>query len=82
MNTALSILQRIVSTFIVNAMAIVTGSAMLGVDIAKGAIIAGFAAVAQVVEKLARYSVDGTLTKAEINKAFMGSVPNADGDDE
>lgn len=78
MNTALSIIQRIISTFIVNAMAIVTGSAILGVDITKGAIIAGFAAVAQVIEKLARYSVDGTLTKEEINKAFMGSVPPTD----
>jgi hypothetical protein len=70
MNTALSIIQRIISTFIVNAMAIVTGSAMLGVDITKGAIIAGFSAVAQVVERLARASVDGKLTTQEINEAF------------
>jgi len=71
MNTALSIIQRIISTFIVNAMAIVTGSAMLGVDITKGAIIAGFSAVAQVVERLARASVDGKLTQQEINEAFV-----------
>jgi hypothetical protein len=70
MNTAISIIQRIISTFIVNAMAIVTGSAMLGVDITKGAIIAGFSAVAQVVERLARASVDGKLTTQEINDAF------------
>jgi hypothetical protein len=76
MNTAISIIQRIISTFIVNAMAIVTGSALLGVDIAKGAIIAGFSAVAQVVERLARSSVDGKLTTAEINAAFTGVVPS------
>jgi hypothetical protein len=75
MNTAISIIQRIISTFIVNAMAIVTGSALLGVDIAKGAIIAGFSSVAQVVERLARASVDGKLTTAEINAAFTGVVP-------
>jgi hypothetical protein len=71
MHIAISIIQRIISTFIVNAMAIVTGSAILGVDITKGSIIAGFSAVAQVVERLARASVDGKLTTQEINDAFV-----------
>jgi hypothetical protein len=33
--------------------------------------IAGFSAVAQVVERLARASVDGKLTTQEINEAFV-----------
>ena len=71
MTIAISIIQRIISTFIVNAMTIVTGSAILGVDITKGAIIAGVSAVAQVVERLARASVDGKLTTQDINDAFV-----------
>lgn len=75
MKLATSITQRIISTFIVNAMAIITGSAMFGVDITKGALIAGFSAVAQVVERLARASVDGKLTMSEVNDAFAPIAP-------
>ena len=40
----------------------------------KAAALAGFAAVAQVVERLARASLDGKLTSAEINEAFLGKA--------
>jgi hypothetical protein len=39
----------------------------------KAALLAGFVAVAQVAEKLARASMDGELTKEEIDEAFLGA---------
>lgn len=82
MNTAISIIQRIISTFIVNAMAIIGGASIIGgIPVAKSALLAGISAVVTVIERLARASVDGNLTKEEINAAFTGVVPaekNAD----
>lgn len=76
MNKAISIVQRIISTFIVNAMAIIGGASIIGgIPVAKSALLAGVSAVVTVIEKLARASVDGTLTMDEINEAFVGSVP-------
>lgn len=73
MKKAQEIAQRIVSLFMANALAIVTGSAIVGgIPVWKAAALAGFTAVAQVVERLARASVDGTLTGEEINQAFGG----------
>ena len=81
MKTAVSIAQRIVSTFIVNAMAIVGGSALIGgIPVGKSALLAGVSACATVLERLARASVDGNLTAAEINEAFTGVVPAAKDD--
>lgn len=78
MNKALSIVQRIVSTFIVNAMAIIGGSAIIGgISVAKSALLAGISACVTVIERLARASVDGTLTKEEIDAAFGGVVPKS-----
>jgi len=78
MNKALSIVQRIISTFVVNAMAIIGGASILGgISVAKSAALAGISAVVTVVERLARASVDGTLTTEEINAAFGGVVPPA-----
>jgi hypothetical protein len=75
-NKAISIVQRIISTFIVNAMAIIGGASIIGgIPVAKSALLAGVSAVVTVIEKLARASVDGTLTMDEINEAFVGSVP-------
>jgi len=66
--------QRLVALFLSNALAIVTGSAIIGgIPVWKSAALAGFIAVAQVVEKLARASVDGTLTAQEISDAFGGN---------
>ena len=76
MNKAISIFQRIISTFIVNAMAIIGGASIIGgIPVAKSALLAGVSACVTVIEKLARASVDGTLTMDEINEAFVGSVP-------
>jgi len=73
MKKAQEIAQRIVSLFLANALAIVTGSAIIGgIPVWKAGALAGFTAVAQVVERLARASVDGTLTAEEINQAFGG----------
>lgn len=76
MKKALSIFQRIISTFVVNAMAIVGGSALIGgISVSKSALLAGVSAVVTVLERLARASVDGVLTYSEINEAFTGVAP-------
>ena len=73
MEKAKNILSRIVALFLSSALAIITGSAIVGgIPLWKSAALAGFTAVASVVEKLAKASVDGTLTKAEIDEAFGG----------
>jgi hypothetical protein len=76
MKTAISILQRIISTFVVNAMAIIGGASIIGgIPVAKSALLAGISACVTVVERLARLSVDGELSKEDINQAFTGVVP-------
>jgi hypothetical protein len=76
MKTAISIIQRIISTFVVNAMAIIGGASIIGgIPVAKSALLAGISACVTVIERLARSSVDGNLTTAEINAAFTGVVP-------
>jgi hypothetical protein len=78
MNTALSIAQRIVSTFIVNAMAIIGGASIIGgIPVVKSALLAGVSACVTVIERLARASVDGNLTQTEISEAFTGVTPEA-----
>jgi hypothetical protein len=63
---------RIVAVFLSSALAIVGGSAVIApeLEIWKSAVLAGFAAVATVVQKLAQASLDGSLTLEEINEAF------------
>ena len=74
MKKAQDIGQRVVSLFLANALAIITGSAIIGdIPVWKAAALAGFTAVAQVVERLARASVDGALTSEEISNAFGGN---------
>ena len=78
MKTAISILQRIISTFVVNAMAIIGGASIIGgIPVAKSAMLAGISACVTVIERLARSSVDGNLTAEEINAAFTGVTPPA-----
>jgi len=73
MGKAQEIGQRILSLFLANALAIVTGSAIIGgIPVWKAGALAGFTAVAQVVERLARASIDGNLTSDEISEAFGG----------
>ena len=69
-----NIIFRIFALFGSSALAAVAGGALIGVDLWKSAALAGIMACAQVVEKLLRFSVDGTLTKEEIEIAFTGAV--------
>ena len=65
---------RIVATFLTSALGIIGGASLLGdISMLKAAALAGFAAFAQVIERLARASLDGKLTKEEINEAFLGA---------
>jgi len=76
MKTAISIVQRIISTFIVNSMAIIGGASIIGgIPVVKSAMLAGISACVTVIERLARSSVDGNLTSSEINAAFTGVTP-------
>ena len=67
---ALDLGQRLVSLFIASALPIITGGAILGVDVVKSAGVAGLTALFSVVQKLATASVDGELTSEEISAAF------------
>ncbi len=71
-NKALNIAGRIVATFIVSALGIIGGAAILVPDVSvlQSALLAGFASCAQVIERLARASLDGVLTYEEIGDAF------------
>jgi hypothetical protein len=62
--------QRLFSLFLANALPAVTGGAVIGVSVTKSALLAGFMACVQVVQKLAVASTDGELTKEEIQEAF------------
>ena len=74
MKKAQDITQRLIALFMANALAIITGSAIVGgIPVWKAAALAGFTAVAQVAEKLARASVDGNLSTQEISDAFGGN---------
>lgn len=66
----LDIGQRLVSLFIASALPIITGGAILGVDVVKSAGVAGLTALFGVIQKLAAASVDGELSAEEISKAF------------
>jgi hypothetical protein len=66
----LDLTQRLISLFIASALPIITGGAILGVDVVKSAGVAGLTALFGVVQKLAAASVDGELTADEISAAF------------
>lgn len=73
MPVAKDILGRIVATFAASSLGIISGSSVVGgIPIWKAAALAGFVATAQVLERLAKASLDGELTKEEINEAFLG----------
>ena len=63
--------------FIASALPIITGGAILGVDVVKSAGVAGLTALFGVVQKLASFSVDGDLTADEIKEAFSGANSSA-----
>lgn len=75
MPTSVSILLRIVATFVANALAVIGSGAIVGIDLYLAALMGGILAVAKVVEKLSiAFLEDGKLTKAEINAAFRTSL--------
>lgn len=67
-----SIILRIVATFSYSAMSIIGGASVLGgIPVWKAAVLAGVAAAAQVIERLARaYADDGKISRAEVDSAF------------
>lgn len=73
----LDICQRLVSLFVATALPAVTGGALIGVSVAKSALMAGFLACAGVLQRLAAASTDGTLTAAEIREAFAAAPTGA-----
>ena len=76
MNKAKDIAGRIVALFLTNALGVVTGAAVIAPDLEvwKSALIAGAVSIFKVVEGLAKASIDGVLTKDEIDEAF-GATP-------
>ena len=76
MNKAKDIGGRIVALFLTNALGVITGAAVIAPDLEvwKSACIAGAVSVFKVAESLAKSSIDGTLTKDEIDAAF-GATP-------
>lgn len=69
----IEIVKRMAATFVATAIGVVGSGAIVGVDVAKAALMAGVGAVAVVLEKLSRaYLDDGVLTMDEVNAAFGG----------
>ena len=66
---------RILALFLTNALGVITGAAIIApeMEVWKSALIAGSVSVFKVVEALAKASIDGELTKDEIDAAFGAS---------
>jgi hypothetical protein len=81
LNIVRDVVVRMFATFTASALSIISGAAIVGdIPMHKAAFLAGFVAVAQVAEKLARASMDGELTKEEIDEAFLGARLKKDQD--
>lgn len=67
---------RIIALFLTNALGVITGAAVIAPDLEvwKSACIAGAVSVFKVAESLDKSSIDGVLTKDEIDAAF-GATP-------
>lgn len=78
MNTKIlkDVAGRIVALFLTSSLGIITGSAIINqvsdqsMPVWYAAALAGFTAVADVVSKLAKSSLDGKLDVAEVDAAF------------
>ena len=69
------VVARMFATFIATALGVVGSGALVGVDVAKAALMAGVGACAVVLERLSRsYLEDGVLSNDEINAAFGNDV--------
>ena len=68
-----TVIARIIAVFGTSALSALAGGAILGVDLAKAAGMAGFMATAGVVERVLRaYYEDGILSKEELDNALGG----------
>jgi len=67
--------QRLFSLFLASALPAIAGGAVIGVSVAKAAMLSGIMACVQVIQKLAAASVDGDLTAEEIKEAFGNGKP-------
>jgi len=66
-----NISKRMVAVFIAQALSVIGAGSLVGIDVYKSAMLAGFLGVANVLEILARkYLEDGKLTWEEVNQAF------------
>jgi hypothetical protein len=73
MKQIVQIIKRMIATFVATAIGVVGSGAIVGVDVAKAALMAGVGACAVVLERLSRsYLEDGELSEDEINAAFGG----------
>lgn len=66
------VLGRMVALFLTSAAGVVTGAAVFAPNVSVGTscLLAGSAACVQVLQKLAAASLDGNLTKDEVDAAF------------
>lgn len=66
------VIGRMVALFVTSAAGVITGAAVFApeITVAKSCLLAGCAACVQVLQKLASASLDGNLTKAEVDAAF------------
>jgi hypothetical protein len=72
----IKIAKRMLSLFLVSALATIGAGAAIGIDVLHTALLAGIMGVANVVEDLARgYLNDGVLTDEEIDQAFVDNIP-------
>jgi len=66
------VVGRMIALFLTSAAGVITGAAVFApeVTVAKSCLLAGCAACVQVLQKLASASLDGNLTKDEVDAAF------------
>ena len=66
------VVTRMVALFLTSAAGVITGAAVFApeVSVAKACLLAGCAACVQVLQKLAAASLDGNLSKDEVDAAF------------
>lgn len=74
---AKDVVGRIIALFLVSSLGIITGSSIINsvnpevaMPLWYAAALAGFTAVADVVSKMARFALDGTITKEDVDLAF------------
>jgi hypothetical protein len=74
---AKDVVGRIIALFLVSSLGIITGSSIINsvnpevaMPLWYAAALAGFTAVADVVSKMARLALDGTITKEDVDLAF------------